>query len=121
MKSAFIRGPIQSVNHVCEKICSEIIYLQSLTTLTNEQIVAELGWTRKAIKAALGVTPTTMRPPKGDIGQHFSSWFAGLLILTSLSADDRVRAISLAMGMVPVLWTSTSDGGKFDSFGTMVV
>jgi len=69
----------------------------SLTSLTNEQIVAELGWTRKAIKATLGVTPTTMRPPKGDI-------------------DDRVRAISLAMGMVPVLWTATPDGGKFDSF-----
>jgi peptidoglycan/xylan/chitin deacetylase (PgdA/CDA1 family) len=69
----------------------------SLTSLTNEQIVAEFGWTRKAIKAVLGVTPTTMRPPKGDI-------------------DDRVRAISLAMGMVPVLWTSTPDGGKFDSF-----
>jgi len=69
----------------------------SLTTLTNEQIVAELGWTRKAIKAAIGVTPTLMRPPRGDI-------------------DDRVRAISLAMGLIPVIWTSTSDGGKFDSF-----
>ncbi|KAF9525352.1 hypothetical protein CPB83DRAFT_552673 [Crepidotus variabilis] len=68
----------------------------SLTMLTTEQIVAELGWTRKAIKTILGVTPVTMRPPRGDI-------------------DDRVRAISLAMGLVPVLWTSTADGGKFDS------
>lgn len=42
--------------------------LQPLTSLTNEQIVAELGWTRKAIKTVLGVTPTTMRPPFGDIG-----------------------------------------------------
>ncbi|KAF9054495.1 hypothetical protein BJ165DRAFT_1337898 [Panaeolus papilionaceus] len=67
-----------------------------LTTLTNEQIVAELGWTRKAIKTVLGVTPTTMRPPYGDI-------------------DDRVRAISLAMGMVPIMWTRTPDGGKFDT------
>lgn len=39
-----------------------------LTTLTNEQIVAELGFTREAIKRVLGVTPTTMRPPQGDIG-----------------------------------------------------
>ena len=39
-----------------------------LTSLTNAQIVAELGWTRKAIKDVLGVTPTTMRPPYGDIG-----------------------------------------------------
>ena len=41
-----------------------------LTTLTNQQIVAELGFTREAIKQVLGVTPTTMRPPQGDIGMH---------------------------------------------------
>ncbi|KAF5377774.1 hypothetical protein D9757_008058 [Collybiopsis confluens] len=68
-----------------------------LTTLTNAQIVAELGWTRKAIKEVLGVTPTTMRPPYGDI-------------------DDRVRAISLAMGMIPIIWTRTSSGFSFDTF-----
>ncbi|KAJ3810474.1 hypothetical protein F5876DRAFT_88894 [Lentinula aff. lateritia] len=68
-----------------------------LTTLTTEQIVAELGWTRKAIKTILGVTPTTMRPPYGDI-------------------DDRVRAISLAMGMVPIIWTRTPSGVSFDTF-----
>jgi peptidoglycan/xylan/chitin deacetylase (PgdA/CDA1 family) len=68
----------------------------ALTNLTNEQIVAELGWTRKAIKTFLGVTPTTMRPPYGDI-------------------DDRVRAISLAMGMVPIMWTNSPTGGKFDT------
>ncbi|KAL0953727.1 hypothetical protein HGRIS_004918 [Hohenbuehelia grisea] len=67
-----------------------------LTTLTNEQIVAELGWTRLAIKRVLGVTPTTMRPPFGDI-------------------DDRVRAIALAMGMVPIIWTSTPATGPFDT------
>ncbi|KAF9071583.1 hypothetical protein BDP27DRAFT_1218975 [Rhodocollybia butyracea] len=68
-----------------------------LTTLTNAEIVAELGWTRKAIKTILGVTPTTMRPPYGDI-------------------DDRVRAISLAMGMVPIIWTRTKAGISFDTF-----
>jgi hypothetical protein len=67
-----------------------------LTSLTNEEIVAELGWTRKAIKAVLGVTPTLMRPPYGDI-------------------DDRVRAISLAMGLVPVIWSQTKTGAKFDT------
>ncbi|KAF9039607.1 hypothetical protein BDZ89DRAFT_1213034 [Hymenopellis radicata] len=67
----------------------------ALTKLTNEQIVAELGWTRKAIKDVLGVTPTTMRPPYGDI-------------------DDRVRAISLAMGLVPVIWT-VANGVSFDT------
>jgi Polysaccharide deacetylase len=41
---------------------------KSLTSLSNAQIVAELGWTRKAIRAVIGVTPVLMRPPKGDIG-----------------------------------------------------
>ena len=41
---------------------------QPLTSLTTAQVVAELGWTRKAIKEVLDVTPTTMRPPYGDIG-----------------------------------------------------
>jgi len=67
-----------------------------LTSMTNEQIVAELGWTRRAIQKVLGVTPTTMRPPFGDI-------------------DDRVRAISLAMGMVPIIWTTTPASGPFDT------
>lgn len=32
-------------------------------TLTNEQIVAELAWTRQAIKDVIGVSPVTFRPP----------------------------------------------------------
>lgn len=39
----------------------------SLTTQTTEQIIAEFGWTRKAIHDVLGVTPVYMRPPYGDI------------------------------------------------------
>jgi peptidoglycan/xylan/chitin deacetylase (PgdA/CDA1 family) len=62
----------------------------ALTTLTNEQIVAELGWTRKAIKDVTGVTPILFRPPYGDI-------------------DDRVRAVAKAMNLVPALWTSIPD------------
>ncbi|KAL1684082.1 carbohydrate esterase family 4 protein [Schizophyllum commune] len=67
-----------------------------LTSLTTEQVVAELGWARHAIQQVLGVTPTTMRPPYGDI-------------------DDRVRAISLAMGMVPIIWSRGSTGESFDT------
>jgi hypothetical protein len=29
--------------------------------------------------------------------------------------DDRVRAISLAMGLVPIMWSSTPTAGKFDT------
>ena len=46
--------------------------------LTNEQIVAELGWTRKAIRSILGITPLVMRPPFGDIGQLFSFSYLSL-------------------------------------------
>ncbi|KAF8305092.1 glycoside hydrolase/deacetylase [Clavulina sp. PMI_390] len=60
-----------------------------LTTLSNDQIIAELGWTRKAIKDITGVTPLYMRPPYGDI-------------------DDRVRAICKAMNLTPVMWSNYS-------------
>ncbi|KDN49902.1 carbohydrate esterase family 4 protein [Tilletiaria anomala UBC 951] len=66
-----------------------------LTTLTNEQIVAELAWTMKAIKDIVGVTPNTMRPPYGDI-------------------DDRVRYICKAMGLTPIIWT-TANGQTYDT------
>ncbi|KAG8860302.1 chitin deacetylase [Tulasnella sp. 330] len=66
-----------------------------LTTLSNEQIVAELGWTRKAIKDILGITPRYCRPPYGDI-------------------DDRVRGVMTAMGLIPVLW-SGSGNDEFDT------
>jgi peptidoglycan/xylan/chitin deacetylase (PgdA/CDA1 family) len=33
----------------------------SLTTLTNEEIIAELGWSKKIISDVLGVTPNMMR------------------------------------------------------------
>jgi hypothetical protein len=68
----------------------------ALTTLSNEAIVAELGWTKKVIKEVLGVTPNQMRPPYGDI-------------------DDRVRAIATAMGLTPVLWTRINVGATFDT------
>lgn len=67
----------------------------ALTTLTNEQIVAELGWTKKAIYDVIGVTPNTFRPPYGDI-------------------DDRVRAIAAQMGLTPIMWTRSS-GTTFDT------
>ena len=56
-----------------------------MTTLTNVQVVAELYWGLKVIKAATGVTPKCWRPPQGDV-------------------DDRVRAIAYQMGMRTVLW-----------------
>ncbi|SNX82817.1 probable Chitin deacetylase [Melanopsichium pennsylvanicum] len=67
-----------------------------LTTLTNEQIVAELGWSKEVIRSVIGVTPNTMRPPYGDI-------------------DDRVRAIALQMGLTPIIWTTPPGGESYDT------
>ncbi|WVN87924.1 uncharacterized protein L203_103121 [Cryptococcus depauperatus CBS 7841] len=71
----------------------------ALTTLTNEQIVAELGWTMKVIKDVTGVTPNTFRPPYGDI-------------------DDRVRAIAAQMGLTPIIWSTYNDKGTDINFDT---
>jgi len=67
-----------------------------LTTLSNEEIIAELGWTKKIMKDVTGVTPNMFRPPYGDI-------------------DDRVRNISIAMGLTPVMWTRMSATATFDT------
>lgn len=67
-----------------------------LTTLTNAEIVAELGWSKEVIRSVIGVTPNTMRPPYGDI-------------------DDRVRAISLQMGLTPIIWTTPPGRQPYDT------
>jgi len=71
-----------------------------LTTQTTEEIIAELGWSKKVIKDVIGVTPNVMRPPYGDI-------------------DDRVRAIALAMGLTPIIW-SVVNGNDFDTMDWQV-
>ena len=52
-----------------------------MTTLTNEQLIAELKWTEQAVKEVTGVSPRFIRPPFGNI-------------------DNRVRDICKALGFV---------------------
>ncbi|ORZ20152.1 hypothetical protein BCR41DRAFT_295059, partial [Lobosporangium transversale] len=61
-----------------------------LTTLTNEQIVAEVRWAEKIIKDMTGVTTKYIRPPFGD-------------------TDNRVREILRQMGYTIVIWTQGWD------------
>jgi len=68
-----------------------------MTTLSNEEIIAELGWTKKLFKEYLGITPNTWRPPYGDV-------------------DDRVRAIASAMGLTTVIWSRLNAETTFDTF-----
>ncbi|KAI8914490.1 hypothetical protein EDD86DRAFT_234889 [Gorgonomyces haynaldii] len=58
---------------------------RALTTLANDQIVAETVYTANAIREAIGFTPLYFRPPFGDI-------------------DPRVRAVLKSMGMTIVVW-----------------
>ncbi|KAI8364750.1 chitin deacetylase [Radiomyces spectabilis] len=58
---------------------------QLMTTLTNQELLAEFYYTQKAIKLATGVTPRYWRPPFGDV-------------------DDRVRWIATQLNLTTVLW-----------------
>jgi hypothetical protein len=58
---------------------------RALTSLSNEQVLAELEWTAVIIQDIIGVRPTYFRPPFGDL-------------------DDRVRSIGALLGLTPVLW-----------------
>ncbi|KAF9131439.1 chitin deacetylase [Mortierella sp. GBA39] len=61
-----------------------------LTTLTNEQIVAEIKWTEKIIRDVTGLTVKYVRPPYGD-------------------CDNRVREILRQMGYINVIWSQGWD------------
>ncbi|KAI8888083.1 carbohydrate esterase family 4 protein [Backusella circina FSU 941] len=56
-----------------------------MTTLTNQELLAEFYYTQKAIKLATGLTPRYWRPPYGDV-------------------DDRVRWIASQLGLTAVIW-----------------
>ncbi|KAI8394321.1 uncharacterized protein BYT42DRAFT_487665 [Radiomyces spectabilis] len=66
-------------------LCSHTWSHPQMTTMSNEEAVAEFYWTLKAIKEATGVTVKCWRPPYGDV-------------------DDRIRSIAWQMGMRTVLW-----------------
>ncbi len=94
----------------------------ALTTQTTEEIIAEFGWTKKVIKDVLGVTPTHFRPPYGDIESvlfFFPSLVLRCVDLTDgkFALSDRVRAIGLAMNLLPVMWTRISPRATFDTQG----
>ncbi|KAI7862009.1 chitin deacetylase 1 [Spinellus fusiger] len=66
-----------------------------MTTLTNDEVLAELYYSVKAIKFITGVTPLYWRPAFGDI-------------------DDRVRWIATQLGMTAILWNLDTDDWAAD-------
>ncbi|KAK3829213.1 MAG: carbohydrate esterase family 4 protein [Benniella sp.] len=85
---ATVKRELQEGHHLASHTWSHT----ALTTLTNEQIVAEMKWTEKAVLEATGVRMKYMRPPYGDI-------------------NNRVRFVLKKMGYIPVDWT----GDQFDT------
>ncbi|GAA6000795.1 hypothetical protein JCM10207_004664 [Rhodosporidiobolus poonsookiae] len=70
-----------------------------MTTLTDEQVLGELGWTAQAIYDQTGFVPKFWRPPYGD-------------------ADNRVRAIAKEVfGMTLVGWDADSNDWCLDDAG----
>ncbi|GHT84464.1 hypothetical protein FACS1894129_1140 [Actinomycetota bacterium] len=61
-----------------------------MTTLTNEQVFAELYYSMRIIKDVLGITTRCWRPPFGDV-------------------DDRVRAIAAGLGLRTIIWDHDTD------------
>ncbi|KAF9438418.1 chitin deacetylase [Entomortierella beljakovae] len=64
-----------------------------LTTLSNQQIVAEIKWTEKAVFDITGLKMKYLRPPYGDI-------------------DNRVRAVVKKLGYIVIDWTSDAYDSK---------
>jgi peptidoglycan/xylan/chitin deacetylase (PgdA/CDA1 family) len=71
----------------------------ALTTLTNEQIVAEMAWTSKIIRDIIGVSPKHVRAPFGDI-------------------DPRVRAVLKAMKFEIIDWNRDPQDWRISNFDT---
>ncbi|KAK4698819.1 hypothetical protein P7C70_g7449, partial [Phenoliferia sp. Uapishka_3] len=71
------------------EICAHTWSHRYMTSLTNEQVFAELYYSKKAIKDVLGITVACWRPPYGDV-------------------DDRVRYIAQALGMATVIWADNT-------------
>ncbi|KAI8139236.1 chitin deacetylase 1 [Fennellomyces sp. T-0311] len=63
---------------------------QLMTTLSNQEVLAELYFTTKAIKYVTGLTPLYWRPAQGDL-------------------DDRVRWIATQLNLTAILWNIDTD------------
>ncbi|KAG0210651.1 chitin deacetylase [Mortierella sp. GBA30] len=67
----------------------------ALTTLSNEEIVAEMKWTEQAVFDITGLKMKYMRPPYGDI-------------------NNRVRFVLHKLGYIPVDWSAGFDTQDWD-------
>eukprot|EP00918_Siedleckia_nematoides_P047183 GHVU01103357.1.p1 GENE.GHVU01103357.1~~GHVU01103357.1.p1 ORF type:complete len:444 (+),score=9.57 GHVU01103357.1:66-1397(+) len=84
------------------EICAHTWSHRYMTSLTNEQVFAELYFSQSIIKEVLGVTVKCWRPPFGDV-------------------DDRVRYVASALGMTTVIWDNDMDDFEVATVGQAAV
>ncbi|EIE78451.1 hypothetical protein G6F46_009143 [Rhizopus delemar] len=87
---------VKAGHHIADHTWSH----QLMTTLTNDEVLAELYYTQKAIKMVTGVTPLHWRPAFGDV-------------------DDRVRWIATQLNLTTVLWNLDTDDWAAGSSKTL--
>lgn len=98
--SNVLNNPLQAQRGIVDghDICVHTWSHHYTTTLSNEQVFAELYYTAKVIKKVLGITPTCWRPPFGDV-------------------DDRVRAIAFGLGLRTIVWQEDTDDWEIEPSG----
>lgn len=90
--SNVLNWPLQAIRGIEDghEICVHTWSHQYMTALTNEQVFAELYYTRQMIKDILNVTATCWRPPYGDV-------------------DNRVRLVAQELGLQTIIWSEDTD------------
>lgn len=102
--SNVINWPFQAQRAIADghDICVHTWSHHYTTTMSNDQVFAELYYTIKAIKAVTGVTPRCWRPPFGDV-------------------DDRVRAIAAGLGLRTIVWQEDTDDWETQEKGSQAI
>ncbi|KAH8918825.1 carbohydrate esterase family 4 protein [Atractiella rhizophila] len=95
-------GQAQAAVEAGHEICGHTWSHQMTTTLSNEEVFAEMYYTTKAIKAITGIQTKCFRPSYGDV-------------------DDRVRTIGHALGLRIDLWSDDTFDWELTIKGKKVI
>jgi hypothetical protein len=85
------------------EICVHTWSHWALTSMSADEMLAELEWTRKIVQEVTGVTPRYYRPPYGDV-------------------DNRVRTVAKAVGLKgALLWNRETNDWKLNTDSNALV
>lgn len=100
-----------------------------MTSLTNEQVFAELYYSKKAIKDVMGVTVQCWRPPYGDVDDRVRCVLLSLLTTTRTCELCRTdarhsasrRYIAQALGLRTIIWSDNTFDYEVSTLGINAV